>query len=56
MKSFNVLARIAHGAYERRLSAYDDQPKQVWSDLSVEQQAAWIEAVKAVVAEVATIR
>ena len=55
MKSFNALARMAHGAYERRLQAYSDQPKQVWADLSVEQQAAWIEAVKAVAAEVAAI-
>ncbi len=52
MKSFNALARIAYAAYLKRSGA--EVP--LWAGLSVEQQACWIEAVKAVAAEVATIR
>ena len=52
MKSFNALARIAYAAYLKRSP---DKLLPLWPQLSVEQQAGWIEAVKAVAAEVAAI-
>lgn len=52
MKSFNALARMAYAAYLKRSGAQ----RLIWAELDVETQACWIEAVKAVVAEVATIR
>jgi hypothetical protein len=53
MKSFNALARIAYAAYVKRSP---DKLMPQWADLTVERQAGWIEAVKAVAAEVAAIR
>lgn len=53
MKSFNALARIAYAAYVKHAVG---GPLPAWAGLNVEHQASWIEAVKAVVAEVATIR
>lgn len=57
MKSFNVLARIAYAAYVARyvIATGESRTHPLWAGLSVEHQAAWIEAVKAVTAEVRTI-
>jgi hypothetical protein len=57
MKSFNQLARIAYAAYCKRAGGktYDGKPLPGWTDIGVERQACWIEAVKAVVHEVQSI-
>lgn len=57
MKSFNQLARIAYAAFVRRAGGktYDGKPLAEWLEIGVDQQACWIEAVKAVVQEVQSI-
>jgi hypothetical protein len=57
MKSFVQLAQAAYEAYSQRAGgltfAGDAFP--LWADIGVERQACWIEAVKAVAAEIAAI-
>lgn len=54
MKSYAQLARVAYEAFYQRAGGvtYDGKPLAVWLQINAEQQACWIEAVRAVAAEV----
>jgi hypothetical protein len=54
MKSYNQLARVAFAAYLKRSSDIDEPEaaRLRWLAMDAEQQACWIEAVKAVSDEV----
>ena len=57
MNSFNQLARVAYAAYRKRAGGktLNGYPLADWTEIGVEHQACWIEAVKAVVKEVQQI-
>jgi hypothetical protein len=57
MKSFNQLARAAYAAFVQRAGGktYDGKTLAGWTEIGVEQQACWIEAVKEVAAQLQAI-